>query len=57
MTSHLGMMCVFSACVGVVFAVLLRDDTRAQLRLAIQIFGALVLSAYAVGWLMYAAFR
>jgi hypothetical protein len=57
MTSHLGMMLLFAACVAAVFGALLRAAPRAQLRLALRVFGALVLGAYALGWIMYVAFH
>ena len=57
MTSHLGMMLLFSACVAAVFGVLLRDAPRAQGRLGGRIFGGFVVGAYALGWIMYIAFR
>ena len=57
MTTHIGIMVVFSACVSLVFGTLQRDTTREQLLLAGRLFGALVAGAYAVGWLMFAAFR
>jgi undecaprenyl pyrophosphate phosphatase UppP len=57
MTSHLGLMIVFGACVAAVFGALLRDDAREQLRLGLRIFGALVLGGYALGWAMFLAFR
>lgn len=53
MASHLVNLLVFSSLVSVVFATLLRDDLRSRVRLGLTIFGALVLSALAVGWLMY----
>jgi hypothetical protein len=56
MTTHLGVMMLFAGCVAAVFGVLLRDEPREQLRLAGRIFTGLVLSAYAVGWIMYVAF-
>lgn len=56
MTTHLGVMILFAACVSAVFGTLLRDETRDQVRLGGRIFAALVLGAYAVGWLMYLAF-
>lgn len=56
MTTHLGVMILFAACLAAVFGALLRDDTRDQIRLGGRIFAALVLGAYAVGWLMYLAF-
>lgn len=56
MTTHLGLMVVFAACVAVVFAALLRDDPQDQRRLGLRIFGGLVAGAYLVGWLMFGAF-
>jgi hypothetical protein len=56
MTSHLGVMMLFAACVSIVFATILRDDAGAQMRFAGRIFLALVLGAYGAGWLMYVAF-
>jgi len=57
MTTHLGMMCLFAACLAAVFATLLRDEPRDQVRLAARVFGGLVIGAYVVGWLMYVAFH
>lgn len=56
MTSHLGIMMVFAACVSVVFGALQRDGLRDQLRIAGRLFAVLVLGACAVGWIMYWAF-
>ena len=56
MTSHLGIMILFAACVSAVFGTLLRDEPRDQLRFGAKVFGALVVGAYALGWLMYFAF-
>jgi hypothetical protein len=56
MTSHLGFMLLFAGCVSIVFGTLLREQTRDQAGLALRIFGALVVGAYATGWLMYLAF-
>jgi hypothetical protein len=56
MTSHLGIMIVFAACVSAVFGTLLRDEPRDQVRFGGKIFAALVVGAYALGWLMYLAF-
>jgi hypothetical protein len=52
MKSHLLTLLVFSALVSTVFATLLRDDLRSQLRFGLKIFGAFVGSAILVGWLM-----
>jgi hypothetical protein len=57
MTSHLGVMALFAACVATVFGTLMRDDTSEQARLAGRIFAALVVGAYVLGWLMFFAFR
>ena len=55
MTSHLGVMILFAACVAIVFGTLLRDNLRDELRLAGRIFGGLMIGAYVVGWIMYIA--
>ncbi len=54
--THLGVMALFAACVAAVFGTLLRDGAGDQVKLASRIFAALVLGAYAAGWLMYFAF-
>jgi len=54
MTSHLGVMILFAACVAVVFATLLRNDVASAWRLGARIFSGLVGGAVIVGWLMYA---
>jgi undecaprenyl pyrophosphate phosphatase UppP len=56
MTTHLGVMILFAACVSVVFGTLLRETPRDELRMAARIFSALVVGAYALGWVMYLAF-
>lgn len=53
MASHLGTMVVFAAIVAVVFALLLREDAREQVRIGGRIFGGLTIGAMLVGWLMY----
>jgi hypothetical protein len=53
MDSHLLNLLVFSALASSVFAILLRDDPRSRVRFGVFAFGAFVLSALAVGWLMY----
>ena len=53
MTSHLGVMLVFAACVAAVFGTLLRDESRDQIRLGARIFGGLVMGAVVVGWIMH----
>ena len=44
---------MFAAFVSLVFAVLLRDQPREQLRLGLALFGGFVGAAFVVGWLMY----
>lgn len=52
MRSHLALMFVFSACVSVVFAALMRDDWKEQLIVAAKMFGGLLAAAFVLGWLM-----
>jgi hypothetical protein len=56
MTTHLGILILFAACLAAVFGTLLREDGRDQRRLAGRIFLALVAGAYGLGWLMRIAF-
>ena len=52
-TSHLGLMIVFALFVSVIFAVLMRDEPREQLRLGTRLLGGFVGVALALAWLMY----
>jgi heme A synthase len=52
-TSHFLLLIVFAFLVSIVFAVLLRDEPRAQMRTGAYMFGAFVAVALAFGWLMY----
>ena len=52
MESHFLLMLLFSLCVAVVFAGLMREDAREQLALGARIFGAMVGAALVLGWLM-----
>lgn len=56
MTSHLGLMLLFSACVGTVFGTMLRDVPREQLRLGLRVGAALAGGGYLLGWIMYLVF-
>jgi len=56
MTTHLGVLVLFAACLSTVFGTLLRDHPRDQLRFAARIFTILVIGAYALGWIMFLAF-
>ena len=53
MTSHFALLAVFAFFVSVVFAVLLRDEPRAQIRTGALMFGGFLGAALALGWLMY----
>lgn len=53
MTSSLVLMAIFAAMVSTVFAVLLRDEPRVQLRTGGMMFGAFMIAALLLGWLMY----
>ena len=53
MPSHFLLLVFFSLCVGVVMAVLQKDDRAGQIRLALYIAGGFVGAALALGWLMY----
>lgn len=53
MRSHLVVLLLFSFLVSGVFAMLLRDDGRSRLRFGLMAFGAFVISALVVGWIMH----
>lgn len=53
MASHLLLMVLFSFFVALVFAVLMRDQPKEQLRLGAIIFGSFMLAGLALGWVMY----
>lgn len=53
MTSHLGLMILFSLFVSLIFAVLMRDTPRDQLRLGARLLGGFVGAAILLAWLMY----
>jgi hypothetical protein len=53
MTSHLALMALFALPVSAVFALLGRDDPRAQLRFGVQLFIAFMGGALLLGWLLY----
>ena len=53
MTSHFLLLALFALLVSIVFAVLMRDDPRQQLRTAGVLFAGFLATAIALGWLMY----
>lgn len=53
MTSHFLLMIVFALFVAVVFAVLMKDRPRDQVRFGALVFGGFIVSALVLGWLMF----
>ena len=53
MTSHFLLLVLFSFFVSLVFAVLLRDDPRQQIRTGGMMFGGFIVTALVLGWLTY----
>ena len=53
MNSHFLLMVLFAFCVSTVFAVLMRDEPRTQLRFGALLFGGFIGVAVLLGWLMY----
>ena len=53
MPSHFWLMVLFAFFVSLVFAVLLRDDPRQQLKTGGMMLGGFVAAAYLLGWLMF----
>jgi hypothetical protein len=52
-SSHFLLMIVFAFFVALVFAVLMKDRPRDQVRFGVIVFGGFVVSALVLGWLMY----
>jgi hypothetical protein len=53
MRSHFLLLLLFALFVSLVFAVLMRDSPREQLRMGAYLFGGFVAAALVLGWLMY----
>ena len=51
--SHFLLLVLFAFFVSLVFAALTKDDPREQVRFGVMLFGAFIVSALALGWLMY----
>lgn len=51
--SHLLTLLMFAGLVSTVFATMLREDVPSRVRFGLIAFAAFVLSAVAVGWLMF----
>jgi hypothetical protein len=52
-TSHFLLMVVFALFAAVVFAMLMKEQPRDQVRFGALVFGGFILSALVLGWLMY----
>jgi hypothetical protein len=52
-TSHFLLLVLFAFFVSLVFAVILRDEPRAQVRTGGMMFGGFLLAAVVFGWLLY----
>jgi hypothetical protein len=53
MTSHLALLLLFAIFVSVIFAALMRDDPKEQLRFGLRLFAGFVGAAIALSWLMF----
>ena len=53
MTSHFGLLILFSFFVSLIFAVLMRDEPREQLVLGGKLLGGFIGAGIVLGWLMY----
>ena len=53
MPSHFWLMVLFAFFVSLVFAVLMRDDPKQQLKTGAMMLAGFVVAAYVLGWLMY----
>jgi hypothetical protein len=52
-TSHFLLMVLYAFFVSLVFAVLLRDQPREQVKTGAMMLGGFVAAAYVLGWLMF----
>jgi hypothetical protein len=53
MQSHLLLLALFAFFVSLIFAVIAKDDPRAQLQFGGMMFAGFLVSAVVLGWLMY----
>lgn len=53
MSSHLLLMALFSLFVSAVFATLMQDDPREQVRLGARMFGGFMLVGLVLGWVLF----
>ena len=53
MISHLGLLVLFALFVSIIFAALMRDDPKEQLRFGVRLFAGFVGAALILAWLLY----
>ena len=53
MTSHLSLMVLFALFVSIVFAALMRESPRDQLRFGLRLLAGFIAAGIAIGWLLY----
>jgi hypothetical protein len=53
MTSHFGLLILFSLFVSLIFAVLMRDEVKEQVRFGLRLLGGFVGAAIGLSWLTY----
>jgi hypothetical protein len=51
--SHFLYMVVYALLVSIVFATLLKDARREQLKTGVMMFGGFIATALVIGWVMY----
>jgi hypothetical protein len=52
-TSHFGLMVIFALFVSVVFATLMRDEPREQVKFAGRLFAGFIGAGVLIGWVLY----
>ena len=53
MRSHIVLLTLFAFFVSLVFALLSKEDARAQVVFGAKLFGVFIVAAIVLGWLMY----
>ena len=53
MTTHVGLMVLFAFFVSIVFATLMRDEPREQLKFGGRLLAGFIGAGVLIGWLLY----
>ena len=53
MTSHFGYMCLFALCVSIVFATLMREEPKEQVRFGARLLAGFIGLGVLAGWVVY----